>query len=102
MEDLTPRTLRVSDDPEVTTHPNGATGIAAVVVTDSPWAMPVALNQRFTAVFGESDERGVYRCGHVEIWMTPPGGTHDAVTSVRLHGLTQPLVAHNVIIEPAS
>jgi hypothetical protein len=101
MEDLTPRTLRVTDDPHLITHANGATGIAAVIVTDSPWAMPVALNARFTAVFGESDARGVYRCGDVEIWMTPPGGTHDTVTSLKLRGLSEPVVAHNVIIEPA-
>lgn len=101
MQDLSPRNLRVTDDPALTTHANGATGIGALFVTDSPWAMPVALNQRFTAVFGEADGRGVYQCGGVEIWMTPPGGTHDAVTSVKLHGLSQPLVAHNVMIEPA-
>lgn len=101
MQDLTERTLRVTNDPDLTTHANGATGIASVIVTDSPWAMPVALHQRFTAVFGEPDARGVYRCGEVEIWMTPPGGTHDAVTSLKLHGLSQALVAHNVILEPA-
>ncbi|MCU0475590.1 MAG: VOC family protein [Anaerolineae bacterium] len=100
MQDLTDRALRVNTDPSRTTHANGATGIAEVFVTDSPWGVPVPLNRRFEAVFGMADERGVFTCGDITLWMTPPGGTHDAVTGLKLHGLAQAVSAHGVTIEP--
>lgn len=101
MQDLTSRNLRVTDDATLTAHDNGATGIASLTVTDSPWSVPVPLNQRFEAVFGASDARGVYACGGVLIWMTTPGGTHDAITGLALHGLNQPVSTHSVTITPA-
>jgi len=101
MQDLTSRTLRVTDDPTLTAHDNGATGIASLTVTDSPWSVPVALNQRFEAVFGAADVRGVYTCGDVTIWMTTPGGTHDSITGLALTGLNQPVSTHSVTISPA-
>lgn len=101
MQDLTDRTLRVSNNPALTTHANGATGIAEIFVTDSPWGVPVPLNRRFEAVFGAVDERGVYTLGDVTVWMTPPGGTHDAVTGVKLHGLSESVGGHGAMMDPA-
>jgi hypothetical protein len=41
VQDITPRNLRVPDDPSTTTHPNGALGIARLILQASPvqWAM---------------------------------------------------------------
>ncbi|MCK6578832.1 MAG: VOC family protein [Anaerolineae bacterium] len=52
IQDVTPRRLRVSDDPAVTAQPNGMTGIAALI-------LPEALEDtgHFAALFGAPTQR---------------------------------------------
>lgn len=93
MDDLTPRTLRVSDDPADTTHENGATGLIGATVH----AASDALLARFDAVFGPSVGFGLgwaeYECGSARIRLEF-GGTRDAVTALTLSGLTMTIDSH--------
>ena len=65
MEDLTPRNLRVTDDPAATTHENGATGLIGATIQ----AGSDELLKRFDAVFGASVGFGLgwaeYMCGRL-------------------------------------
>lgn len=93
MQDLTPRTLRVTDDPAATTHANGATGLRTVVVK----AASDALLSRFDAVFGETLGFGVgwaeYDCGGARVRLEF-GGDRDRLVSVALDGLKTNVDSH--------
>jgi catechol 2,3-dioxygenase-like lactoylglutathione lyase family enzyme len=93
MEDLTPRTLRVTDDPAATTHENGATGLIGATVH----AGTDALLARFDAVFGASTGFGLgwaeYRCGEARIRLEFGGG-RDVLTAVTLGGLDTTVDSH--------
>lgn len=93
MEDLTPRTLRVTDDPAATTHENGATGLTGATVQ----AGSDALLARFDAVFGASTGFGLgwaeYVCGAARIRLEF-GGVRDALTAVTLGGIGTTVDSH--------
>lgn len=93
MEDLTPRNLRVTDDPAATAHENGATGlIGATVQADSD-----DLLRRFDAVFGSSVGFGLgwaeYMCGRAHIRLEF-GGERDQLCAVAVKGLDNTVDSH--------
>jgi catechol 2,3-dioxygenase-like lactoylglutathione lyase family enzyme len=49
IQDITPRRLRITDDPALTTHANGITGIAGIEIGAPD---PAAAETRFAALFG--------------------------------------------------
>jgi len=93
MQDLTPRVLRVSDEPDVTSHENGATGLIGASVR----AGSDALLARFDAVFGASIGFGLgwaeYECGGALIRLEFGGG-RDAVTGVTIDGIRTTINSH--------
>lgn len=93
MQDLTPRNLRVTDDPAATTHENGASGVVGAIVQ----AGSDALLRRFDAVFGASVGFGLgwaeYDCGSARIRLEF-GGDRDRLHTVALDGLQNTVASH--------
>ncbi len=53
LEDLTPRNLRVPDDPTITTHPNGAMGIWELTLKMSKTSGPVDFHAQLLGIDGQ-------------------------------------------------
>ena len=88
MTDTTPRVLRVPDDPELITHPNGATGCAGIAIVVADMKSSVARYQAIlgAAGYGEpsivSASSAAFALGSTLITLALPEG--DAALSAQL------------------
>ena len=88
IQDITPRTLRVPDDPAVTTQPNEVTGIARIIVAAQPLHEEV---ERYQAMMGRQadfrqPETASLSLGVVTIMLKVQPDNHNRILEVVLVG----------------
>jgi catechol 2,3-dioxygenase-like lactoylglutathione lyase family enzyme len=93
IEDVTPRTLRVSDDPMHTTHPNGARGMHTVIISSSQFD---ADGHLYNALLGQQGRmlanRMQYTMGASTVILQPAIAAGRRIVTVELSGESDQLL----------
>lgn len=88
IQDITPRTLRVPDDPAVTTQPNGVIGIAQITVAAKQLPETIDHYQAMTGqkVNNLQQNSANFSIGDVTIRLNLQAGNHSRLSEIQLIG----------------